>query len=628
MKNVRTEKRLVAKKILAGVVIALIFVVVGIDKTWAANYKNAFENPLVKQKMSYIEPIESISSPLSSNDSRVNRSSADSWEKELIITALGQDFHLLLNEFNGFNKNLKVNIVGGGAEQRRTEKYYSGVVKEMAGTWVRLEIDGAVIRGSIHTPYDVYVIEPGEAFISYDSDKTARAASGSVMYKMSDVGTGLPENFCGVEAGNKQSDELQQESDNEYVEFIEDIKDDIKMAASYSGGSTTEMKELKIGMIVDYEFYQKYGSNSVAKLESIANQLDGIYRNDLKIALNITSITVFTESEDPFSDTTDSYALLREVGAYASARAEFSSNGLNHFISGKDFDSNIIGLAYVDTVCDGNRYATSITQSYESFYMSQILVSAHEIGHNLGATHDSSEDGRYIMWPSASSSVIMNFSDRTQGQIEGNKNLSCFSSTADVSLEMSYDDILQENDQEDSDEENNNEEGDLVKVTSQVENLSSIDASGVELSISIPSGVEVVSYNEECSYNSSVITCEIGVMGAGDIFSVNVIIELVDGVNYDRSDIYSSSGMSSLVVSGNVTIDGTESFSSNNSDNIQIPLEYGVKDSGSSSSSGGGGGVIDIRLIVLMMSLIMALKVVTSKGEKLVYIKTNQTNLK
>ncbi len=591
-----------------------------------ADYSKAIDNPLVQSKIGYIEDVSSISYPITKNA----RSLSGAIQTEIIVEALGQNFHLILEENDAFNKNIKINWIGDSQSNSSSSysTFYKGTVKDIKDSWVRIEINGEKISGTIHTPYDVYVIEPKSRFTEKTANNfNSQESNKSVIYRLSDVGTGLPVNFCGVETDDLEKAELlsviddPEQTKKEYRILV----DDIKTMASYSGGTSTEMKELKIGLVADYEFYQKYGAESATKLESIANQIDGIYRNDLKIALNVTSITVYTsDSSDPFSGTTDSYALLREAGTYFTNDSSFSQNGVNHLISGKNFDGSIIGLAYVDTVCSNSRYSTSITQSYESFLMSQVLVSAHEIGHNLGATHDSSADGRYIMWPSASSSVTMNFSDRTQDQIVSNKSMSCFSSTADTSVTL-------------IDEPMNNDN--TISISALIQNTSTITASSIILAIDLPSSIsyiETETIDTTCAHTLGQILCEVDSLEANEEVEIAFIVKLnssaftsltTDNIGVDQ---YAS-------ITATIESDSIDSFPANNSDTIDIEIPATGPQSNSDSNtasnesegSGGGGGSMEALAVIFFLFLVMiSYRNQKPKGVKIPVRKTNQTNLK
>ena len=64
--------------------------------------------------------------------------------------------------------------------------------------------------------------------------------------------------------------------------------------------------------------------------------------------------------------------------------------------------SGVVGLAYLAGICDSNRY--SITEENSAF--SSIGVTAHEIGHNLGAGHDGESAAPYNSCPTTDNHIM------------------------------------------------------------------------------------------------------------------------------------------------------------------------------------------------------------------------------
>ena len=114
-------------------------------------------------------------------------------------------------------------------------------------------------------------------------------------------------------------------------------------------------------------------------------------------------------SRTGLSATTDSSALLGDLGQLRQRTPALYATGLTHLFTGRDLDGDIAGRAYTLALCS-KRYAASLTLAHSSAAL-DTLITAHEIGHVFGAPHDGTEqcastppDG-YIMAPNLDSSV-------------------------------------------------------------------------------------------------------------------------------------------------------------------------------------------------------------------------------
>merc|ERR1719313_416387 len=116
----------------------------------------------------------------------------------------------------------------------------------------------------------------------------------------------------------------------------------------------------------------------------------------------------------------DAYALLQEFRTrWESGWLASKRRGAVHLLTGKDIDGSIIGIAYLDVMCEstpadkyGGKYEYGISQATQSSPGCNVGLVMHELGHNAGSNHVSGA----VMNPTLTCSNT--FSASTISQIE------------------------------------------------------------------------------------------------------------------------------------------------------------------------------------------------------------------
>jgi hypothetical protein len=188
------------------------------------------------------------------------------------------------------------------------------------------------------------------------------------------------------------------------------------LAGEGDGGAAPEsaaagaLKEIELGTEADALFVAQTGGVDAAnaKILSMVNAVNGIYETDLGLTNRVVVQRAWNGS-DPYTSS-DSGTLLSEF------RANYSANvGTVHddaqLFSGRDFESSVIGRAWLSSACGSYRYG--VNQYYQQSESLTRLVVAHEEGHNLGGNH--STDGG-IMSPSINANVTW-FSESSKAEI-------------------------------------------------------------------------------------------------------------------------------------------------------------------------------------------------------------------
>lgn len=175
------------------------------------------------------------------------------------------------------------------------------------------------------------------------------------------------------------------------------------------------LRSVEVLFDTDHPFYQQRGSSAatvVSDIENIANQVDLIYRRDLAIGVVVRQINVRTTPSDAYSDiaiaNVDPTTLLNRIGTIWSG-VSAPARDLVHLMTGRALSSSTIGVAWVGVVCRSSTNNTGLSQSlFTSNLGMRTILTAHEMGHNFGASHDSG--GSFIMAPSTGSGSQQQFS--------------------------------------------------------------------------------------------------------------------------------------------------------------------------------------------------------------------------
>ncbi|MCG3125559.1 MAG: hypothetical protein CHACPFDD_00383 [Phycisphaerae bacterium] len=154
----------------------------------------------------------------------------------------------------------------------------------------------------------------------------------------------------------------------------------------------TPYKVCDLAVEADFEFYQKNGSsvaNTVFDMENVLNAVETVYERDVAITYEITRVTVWTTSSDPYT-TSDSSALLGQFRSWWNANRRDVQRDLAQLMTGRNIDSSVIGIAYLSVVCSsitaGNGYSV-VESRFTTNFNSRVALSAHELAHNWSAQH-------------------------------------------------------------------------------------------------------------------------------------------------------------------------------------------------------------------------------------------------
>lgn len=196
---------------------------------------------------------------------------------------------------------------------------------------------------------------------------------------------------------------------------------------------------LRVAAVVDSRFDEHHQGRGVARALSLINIIDGIYQEQLGVALVLDSVVAYTNAAtDPMRNhggTVESMLeRFREIRMQEpQLRPDLT---MVHLFTGQQDPRGVLGLGWIDTACRSDGYNVSLSTPFAY----DALLAAHEMAHNLGALHDDapgcSTDRSNIMWPRLSSQTAPAFSQCSLNALRSGLEAPCNLENIDLSVQM------------------------------------------------------------------------------------------------------------------------------------------------------------------------------------------------
>lgn len=151
------------------------------------------------------------------------------------------------------------------------------------------------------------------------------------------------------------------------------------------------VRVVTISAFTDPEWQFTYGSSSSAEIAEVLNTSEALYSSQLGIRFRLLSITNFSSSSPEMIPG----KILAEFQKHPDAQGE---SNVKTLFTGKDMDGSTVGIAFLSSVCYGKGFEYNVVQSYGLLTPN---IFSHELGHSLGAVHDTVNRGT-VMYPTIS----------------------------------------------------------------------------------------------------------------------------------------------------------------------------------------------------------------------------------
>lgn len=253
---------------------------------------------------------------------------------------------------------------------------YKGRLADDPTSFVRLSIRPDDFQGYIWTQEDWIFIDP----LRHYTDEGGHPLGDVVVYRNADVRPGAV-GECGAGQLAHTAHRLTPDLGLDLF-AVQELEDGLE--------NSHQRRTLQVAGEGDGQLFQRYGNPGLFNfMDDVFNRVDGIYRNQLNIQLSVVYKQGWSSvSGDPYTSLDASTTLNQFRNWWQSNNGNISRDAA-HMFSGKNFNGGTIGIAWVGVICNRSDLSYGVSEDQQNGTLNQRLT-AHEIGHNLSAGHDSS----------------------------------------------------------------------------------------------------------------------------------------------------------------------------------------------------------------------------------------------
>ena len=316
------------------------------------------------------------------------------WQAELVIAQ--QTMTVLLNESDTISD---VKVKGAQVSANTKVDAFSGIVMGQPDSWVRITIKNKSVRGMISVYGERIKLVPVTSGGSLSDFNTLL---------LGDADGNISDGPDHVLVPPKSEDPL-----NNYLRGIRQVN-----SSQLQPGEVSQVAQ--IGVVIDSKYNDYFGGLALDEALSILNTTDGIFREQIGIALKVDSVIIINDREnDPFNlGSVTMETMMRNFRDYRLGDNDLGSDiGLATLFSANKNNDAALGLAWIGSACRTDGFDVSVVTPYRD----PALLSTHEIGHTMGAPHDTDTScdaqKNHIMWPFLSSALGNTFSSCSKESI-------------------------------------------------------------------------------------------------------------------------------------------------------------------------------------------------------------------
>ena len=278
------------------------------------------------------------------------------------------DFHFNLEPHNMRAPGYRATATGSGGVRRTLPPQpvhtYKGRLSEREDTEGRFNLTDDGVEGVVYAPEGWYYVEPLRNYLP------SALVGELVVYRQADI---------------KPGESLQCD-----VSLPQRLQRGVaRVEAQAQAASSTDLTNYvaDVATEADYEYVQKMGGAVQANrnIEGILNHVEGAFQYELLVQLRISFQHAWETEEDPYTGTTLGRLLIELRSYWYENFAAAQDYDILHLWTGKfilELDGKAGGL-----ICQTrNNDAVSVSE-HQNYMPSNYYIPAHEIGHNLGASH-------------------------------------------------------------------------------------------------------------------------------------------------------------------------------------------------------------------------------------------------